>query len=223
MSRTPAQPDREAVRPEERAAYDRVVARQTAYRYGTTAGDRAQSYFGALLNSPLIADHMSELGVVYRTRGESEDSYAHADREWVDMVLAHELGWNMVLYLHMPDAVAVGVRPEAIAALREGRNDDLTDDERELASYIRHFVHGTVAPDAYRRLEARIGVRGAVELTAFVGHLLMTIRVMQAIGIPANTDAEVDELLQGILDGTVEIPDPRARVPSLEVEGRLPT
>src|SRR5437868_5286033 len=66
MPYTPPQPERDQVDPEERAAYDRVIRRQTAYRYdefekilpATAAeglpGDRIQPYFGALLNSPLI-------------------------------------------------------------------------------------------------------------------------------------------------------------------------
>src|SRR6202022_201477 len=88
--------------------------------------EHLQPYMGAMLNSPLIMNLVSELGVVLRTRGEQGNSFAHADREWVDMVLAEEFGCWGVYYGHMLDAVAVGVRPEAIKALREGRDEDLT-------------------------------------------------------------------------------------------------
>ncbi len=37
MSRTPSLPSPDAIRPEEQAAYDRVVARQNAYDYKTFA------------------------------------------------------------------------------------------------------------------------------------------------------------------------------------------
>src|SRR5262249_44925831 len=105
--RTPPQPRRSAVRPEEFAAYDRVVARQKSYDYRAflelvpeehrqafaeaagvtdTGGDcapedRVQPYMGAMLNSPLFMNLISELGVVARTRGEHPDSYSHANRE----------------------------------------------------------------------------------------------------------------------------------------------
>ena len=67
MTWTPPMPEREAIPPEELAAYDSVVARQTAYGYAGFVERsctrmccapfrlRAQPYFGALLNSPLIA------------------------------------------------------------------------------------------------------------------------------------------------------------------------
>lgn len=224
MPHTPPVPDRDAVRAEEREAYDRVHARQDAYDYAefvksmphpvdAWAAGRIQPYFGALLNSPLIADHISELGVLYRTRGEYGDSYSHADREWIDMVISQEMGSNEVLYIHIFDAVAVGVRPEAIRALRRGDDDELTDAERQLAEYIRAVFGGTVTSEAYRGIEARFGVRGAVEFTAFVGHLMMTLRLIQAFGIPDRPDAHVDELIDGIIAGTIELPDSHARVP----------
>src|SRR4051794_4401925 len=110
---TPPQPSRDRFEGAEREAYDRVVARQKGYDYTTfldlipeehrelfagaamqPAGDearpedRVQPYMGAMLNSPLVMAHISELGAVLRAAGEHEDSYEHADREWVDMVLA---------------------------------------------------------------------------------------------------------------------------------------
>src|SRR6202011_2322372 len=88
----PPQPPRSALRPEEVEPYDRLVARQTAYGYEEFVrrfhhpevleafpGTRGRPYFGALLNSPLIADLISELGVVMRTRGEYPDSHSQAD------------------------------------------------------------------------------------------------------------------------------------------------
>ena len=229
MSYTPPQPDRESVDPEERPAYDRVIRRQTAYRYDEfekilpaaaaegLPGDRIQPYFGALLNSPLIADHISELGVVHRTRGERSDSYTHADREWADMVLSQEMGCNMVYVVHMPDAVAVGVRPEAIKALREGRYEDMTPEERQLAEYVRAVLDGQVTEEMFKGVQERLGVRGVVEYTAIVTHLIMTLRMIQAFGVPEPSDSDVDDMLARLLEGSVELPDPTARVPSLEL------
>jgi hypothetical protein len=226
VSWTPGLPDREDVREDERAAYDRVVAQQTAYGYvdfvkrfhhkgvlDAFPGDRVQPYFAAMLNSPLISAGMSDLGVIYRTRGEFADGMTHADREWVDMVLCEELGNNWVLYVHAPDAAAVGVRPEAILALVDGRTDELTQEEREKELFIRAVINGTVAGDQYRSMEKLIGVRATVELTCFTGHLIKTIRLMQAFGIPDVSREDLREWLQAIVDGNVELPDHHARVP----------
>lgn len=226
MSWTPPMPTREQVRDDELAAYDRVVAQQRAYNYvpfvetflhddvrAAFPGDRLQPYFAAMLNSPLISAGMSDLGVVYRTRGEYPDGMSHADREWVDMVLCHELECWWVLYVHAPDAAAVGVRPEAILALVDGRSDDLEPLEREKELFIRAVIRGTMTAEQYRSLESKLGARAAVELTAFTGHLIKTIRIMQAFGVPDTTREHVREWVQALVDGRVELPDHHARVP----------
>jgi hypothetical protein len=68
----------------------------------------------------------------------------------------------------------------------------------------------------YRGMEERMGVRGTLELTAFIGHLLMTIRIMQAVGGSDWPQEYVDELIDGLVDGSVQVPDSHARVPALE-------
>src|SRR5271155_1950377 len=166
MSFTPKMPARDAIRDEEYPAYDRLVAQQKAYGYSefvkrflhpemllSFPGDKVQPYFGALLNSPLIAAGMSDLGVVYRTRGEYPDGMSHADREWADLVSCNELGVNWVLYVHAPDAAAVGVRPEAILALVEGREEALSADEHLKAGFIRAVARGTMTQERYRAVE----------------------------------------------------------------------
>jgi hypothetical protein len=222
----PAPPDRSALREDELDAYDRVIARQAAYDYAPFVerflhesvlrafpGDRLQPYFAALLNSPLIADGISELGVVHRTRGSYSDSYDQADREWIDMVLCDEVRCNWVLYVHAPDAVASGVRPEAIDAVVDGREWELAADEKEKADYIPSFVRGTVTQPQYARLEVSFGVRGMVEWTAFCGHLLMTMRLIQALGLPDIPHADLEELVDALVERRVELPA-GARVPA---------
>lgn len=225
---TPPLPAPQDIRPEERTAYDRVVARQEGYRYdefakllgsGTPSlpGTEIQPYFAALLNSPLIADHISELGVVYRTRGEAPGSYSHADREWIDMVLAVELGMDFICFAHLLDAVAQGVRPLAVRALLDGRDDRLEPDELVLTQYVRQVVRGTVTPESFAAIRERFGVRGAVEFTGFVSHLQMTIRLQQAFGVQDVTRRQLEELLQRVIDGTAELPDPKAHIPQLSL------
>ncbi len=231
MSRTPSLPSPESIRPEEQEAFERVCARQNAYDYKSFAAamphpvpdwssGEIQPYFRALLHSPLIADHISELGVVYRTRGELGNSYTHADREWVDMVVSQDLDCPFVQYVHLFDAAAVGVRVEAVKALRAGREHELTPEERQLTDYIRSVMAGKVTDEQYRGMEERMGTRGTIELTGFVGHLLMTIRVMQAVGGSEWRQEHVDELIEGLLDGSVTPPDSHARVPPLQMAGQ---
>jgi hypothetical protein len=76
-------------------------------------------------------------------------------------------------------------------------------------------VRGTVTPESWAAIVERFGVRGAVEFTGFIAHLQMTIRLQQAFGVQDVTRAQLDELLQRIFDGTVELPDPKAHIPEL--------
>lgn len=227
MSYPPSMPDRASIRPEEREAFDRLVNQQTAYGYGEFVkrflhkemlrafpGSEIQPYFQALLNSPLIAAGMSDLGVIYRTRGEFADGMSHADREWIDMVMSEELRCNWVLYVHAPDAVASGVRVNAILALLQGREEELTSDEKLKADFIRAVARGTMTKNLYEAVEAKVGgARACVEFTAFAGHLLKSLRLNQAFGVPDITREQLIEFVQAIADGKVALPEPKARVP----------
>jgi hypothetical protein len=58
----------------------------------------------------------------------------------------------------------------------------------------------------------RLGARGAMEFTLFVGFLLMTIRMWQAFGVPDPEDGEIDALLRRLADGVDPLPHPAARI-----------
>jgi hypothetical protein len=231
MTWTPSMPDRDDIPEEERAAYDSVVNRQAAYDYTdfvktflhedvlrSFPGTRMQPYFGAMLNSPLVAQGMSDLGAVYRTRGDTPDGMRHADREWVDMVICDETECLWVLYVHAPDAVASGMRAEAVLAIVQQRDEELTGDEKLKADFIRAVVRGTMTRDLYRGVEEKLGVRATVEFTAFTGHLLKTMRLMQAWGVPDISRDQLEEFVQAIVDGKVELPK-GARTPPAGVAG----
>jgi hypothetical protein len=215
MTRT-EQPPRDAIPPDERDEYDRVVARHQRARadrpHELKSETDAGPYFGSLLNSPPLAGALANLGALVRRLGEREGTYSHADRELVDQVLCADWKTGCVQRTHIPDALAVGVRIEAIEALRKGREDELTADERELAGYIRDVVNGTVTDESYAAMERRFGTRGAAEYTIFIGFLQMTIRLHQAFGVPEMSDEEMDEMLRAFREGTRELDDYRARI-----------
>lgn len=230
MSWTPPMPSRDDLREDELDAYDSVVDRQTKYGYTEFVerfmhddvlrafpGEGIQPYFGAMLNSPLVAAGMSDLGAVYRTRGEHPGGMTHADREWVDMVICDELECLWVLYVHAPDAVASGVRADAILCIVQGRESELSEEEKLSADFIRAVARGTVKRAQYEAVEALLGRRGAVEVTAFAGHLLKTMRLMQAWGVPDITRAQLEEFVQALADGKVALPKgPRVPVGGVE-------
>jgi hypothetical protein len=145
------------------------------------------------------------------------------DREWVDTVLGHEIGYQM--WGHIADGIAWGIRPEAIVAIYEDRLDDLTVEERASAEYITAFVRGEVSERQWDALVGRFGARGAVEYTGFCGHLLMCLRMMQAMAagyggesrelskLDRYSTEEILSRVSKIVSGEFDLSDPRIRIP----------
>jgi hypothetical protein len=99
-----------------------------------------------------------------------------------------------------------------VEALRSGREDELTDDERLLAGFIRDVVSGTVDDETFAVMRERLGRRGVIEYTGFILWLQWIIRMMQAVGVEDPSDEEMDSVVRGLQDGSVEIPDFRRRL-----------
>lgn len=209
MSRLASMPTREEIGEHERAAYDRVVDRQ-AKLWESSQLD-SNGYFGALLNSPPMADEMVNVGRLMR-EGEARGGYSNRQRELVDVVFSVDFGYNTILELHIPDALSVGVRLEAIDAIRAGDDQALTDEERQIADYARRVAAGSVEDASYAEMERLLGPRGAVEFTVFIGLLLCTMRLWQALGVPDVPEDRIDEMLQGYRQGTAALVDPSARI-----------
>lgn len=202
-------PPRDAVAPDELEDYDFVEARTTSIDY--EAFDTPARYFAAMLTSPPSAAQCVRMGQHVR-KGALRGMYTDAERELIDVVLAKDLGYNSILTVHLPDAFAVGVRPEAIVAIRSGDESALTDDERQIVEWARAVVSGTVTDERFARMVDRLGERGTVEFTLFVSFLLMTMRMWQALGVPDPTDEDIDRLVAGLIDGSIPTPDPDARI-----------
>jgi hypothetical protein len=208
FARLRALPDRASIAPEELDDYELVVAR-TALRYSEYELPRA--YFGAIANAPVLAGALVRLGRLVR-EGQLRGAYSDADRELVDLALSKDLGFNAILTVHAPDALAVGVRPEAMKAIWEGSEESLTPDEAQVVDYARAVVAGEVTDQLHEGMVDRLGDRGALEFTIFVGFLLMTFRLWQAVGVPDPTDEEIGALIDDLVAGRVELPEADARI-----------
>jgi hypothetical protein len=210
MTRLPQPPRREDFTdPEELAAYDAFVALRARQHDADPATFTPAGYYGALAHSPRYARSQLTAAYALRSIGNREGSYAHADREWVDQVLSQSLNSFQVLAQHTRDAVAVGVRLDAIQALWEGRDEDLTERERLLATYIRQVATGAVDDETWSAVRELLGTRGLVEYTTFIGHLMLVLRMHQALDVPSelNSTEEVLALIADIRTGSVELPD----------------
>jgi hypothetical protein len=205
------QPPRDAITdPEQLDYYDRMCARHLAMREKPyTPGEPVEigQHYGPMMIHPEWAWHMHQLGSLARKAGNSPGTYSHADREWVDQVICWDVKANHVFPTHIDDAISVGVRLDAIVALREGREDDLTEDEQLLTAYIRQAVSGTVEQETWDRMFARLGHKGLVEYTAFIMLFNMILRMFQAFDVPAPSDEAIAQHIRELQDGA-RSPDP---------------
>jgi hypothetical protein len=208
MSRLLPLPDRSTIAESEVGQYDAIVQRQKVLWSGL--GMDSNAYFGALLNSPPLAAALGDLGKVVR-QSQLRGSFSDAERELVDMVLTVDFDYWTIGLLHLPDAIAVGVRFEAIDALMSGREMQLNSEESQQVEFVRMVVNGQVTDDAYFALQERMGVRGALEYTGFVGFLTCTFRLWQALGVEDVGGDAFSVLLDSIRGGKIDLPDPSAR------------
>jgi hypothetical protein len=205
VPRTPTRPARDAVPADERADYDFIVDRFRTVELDETT--TVEDEFDALLVSPPLAAALSRFGKTFMKLGGRSGTWSFADHEFIDCVLALDLGYRGFLAFHAPQAVAEGVRPAALQALRAGDLDRLTDDERLCVAFIRAAAHGTMSDELWARMCDRLGSeRGAVEYTFFVLFLQLHIRLHQALDIPQFTEEQMDQLLADLAAGTHPLP-----------------
>jgi hypothetical protein len=173
---------------EEQLVYDKVVGRDNVYRDETRW--TFQANYGILLNSPKLAELIQNFGNFYRSW------VPHVQRDLVTIVVAVDMGSTFVLLPHIPNAVAYGIRPKLIAALIDGTDNAVaTEAEALLVRYIRQVASGTVEDDTFAAIEADLGVRGTLELTANIAWVPAVIRMMQAFALEQPPMSEAVELL----------------------------
>jgi hypothetical protein len=202
--------------PEDLEAYDAVVRRRSSMGEAATGEDQDRpdlgEYWNGLINSPRLCALAAQAGTFFRTAGERSDTYSHADREFVDQVLSADMKTNIVQRVHIPDGLAAGVRLEAVEAIRDGREDALTEDEQLLARYIRQVINGSVNDATFAAMRERLGDRGAIEYAGFALWLFWIMRMMQLVEIEDPSPQDIDALIAGLKDGSIDLPDFQQRI-----------
>ena len=144
--------------------------------------------FAVLLHRPELARRVSELGAYIRF----ESTLGAGDRELAIIALDREMDCQFEWAYHVLEARKVGVREEAIAAVREARTDGLTQDEALIVRYVTLlFRRHRVDQATFDALRARLGVDGLVELTATVGYYGMLACTLNAFDVTPEAGAEV--------------------------------
>jgi hypothetical protein len=186
--------------PDDLAAYDLVVERRSKQQSWRLAMENIWEYspfdyYGALLHSPQLAAAVDNRAHFFHSQSRTGGAgWTSHDKEWGDLVIAQEMG-NNIIWAHHVDAETRGLRPEAVRALRHGKDEDFTHEELRLVEYCRAVIHGTVTDQQFAAMKARMGERGLVEFTVFLTTIIASTRTMQAFGTRAPSDEWIDQKL----------------------------
>jgi hypothetical protein len=214
LARPPRRPPRDTIPEGDLEDYDYVYKRVARL----TGGDPDNiAYVAACLNSPPFAADLWKFSGRMLANFSTNEAFTHVERDYMNVVLAFDLGYYSPegIVGHLTHAVEyLGMRPDMPRAVWEGREQDLTDDERQLVDYIRAYINGNVTDDMWNGIVERFGsVRAAVEYSLALGYNLLCFRSMQAFGVPSVGREEMQRVLDGL---GVDTEENRKRVAGLD-------
>ena len=214
MARPPHVPRRDEVPADEREHYDAISQAGSNLPVVTRNGEPAlpvdtsgRDYYSRMLVSPEAARAIRMLGGALRksefTPGSG--SFSPADHELIDLVLSFDAGYWGLLRIHLPAAVAAGVRIDTIEALRTKRDSGLDDDTAFAVQFIREVCSGTLTDDSWDRMEHRLGSeRGVLDYAMLVCLLQLHLRLHQVLKVDPLSEEEYSSVLDTLRSGRIE-------------------
>lgn len=226
--RFPRIPKREELPEDERAAWDEFQVRFEKVRTDKHALEyrhRIAGGFFGLMCSPRLAAQLTAGGKPAMAQQGKPGSFTAADHEFIDLVLSFDSGHWGLLANHVPFAVASGIPTSTVRALRDGREDELSPEDRQVVEFIRATRDGTITDEMWSAMVKRIGTeRGVVELMYLTLHLLMHVRFIQAFDEVQIPPDELEDLLCKLERGEYPLPDvAHAGPPETEPKPAHPT
>jgi 4-carboxymuconolactone decarboxylase len=172
----------------QRAVYEAITGGRRASGgspFELVAGDGSLlGPFGAMLRSPRIGNAVQHLGELLRYESSLRDDV----RELAILTVAQAWQSEFEWYAHAAIGARVGVPPEAIQALREGRRPERLDAE-QAAAYDLCLALDTqrkVPDEVYTRAREHLGEQGVVDLVFLYGYYVLVAATLSAfdIGLP---------------------------------------
>ena len=137
--------------------------------------------------SPEFAEHAQALGAFcrYGTRLPPRLS------ELAILVVGAYWRSGFEWHVHAPIALKAGVHPDAVAAIREGREPKLAEaDERAAYRFARELLETrTVSADTYEAAIETFGLEAVVELVGILGYYTLISMTINAFHVPLPAGA----------------------------------
>jgi hypothetical protein len=216
-ARSPELGDRSKVPAAELAAYDRALALVEKYSQDNAVARArplvggepyAHPYRVAWTNAPALCSAFLDAAYVTSRRAGKPGWYAPADHEMVDLVLGFDSGYWVFHAGHTANAIASGVRIEAMRALRNGTEEQLTQQEALQVAFIRAVRDGEMTDELWGRMLERVGtLEGTIAFAYQVAMLSSIQQMMSVFGVPAMRPQDWDRLIDGYERGSVDPAD----------------
>jgi 4-carboxymuconolactone decarboxylase len=162
----------------DQAVFDSIVASRGA----------VQGPFTMFLHSPELAGRVAHLGAYVRFEGTLDMRV----RVLAAMTVAREFEAVYVWGAQTGGARRLGVPEEAITAIRENHSRGLAPEDAEIVEFTRQLLRRhRVDNDSFKRLQARLGDDGLIQLTTAIGYYSMLAMTVNACELEAAAGAEV--------------------------------
>ena len=136
--------------------------------------------FEPLMHSPQVMSQARSMGDYLRYHSAIGNTLS----ELAILVTAREWSQDYEWYVHQPIALKVGIKPEIVAAIADGRRPAGMSDDEEIVYDFSTELHRNkrVSDLTFERAEKRFGKKGIVDLTginAYYALLAMQLNVAQ--------------------------------------------
>jgi 4-carboxymuconolactone decarboxylase len=144
--------------------------------------------FEPMLHSPQLMNQARAMGDYLRFNSAignilSELAILIAAREW-----AQDYEWTV----HAPIALKVGIKPDVIDAIADGRRPDaMSDDEQIVYDFLTELNRNRGVSDAtFERADRRFGKKGVVDLTGINGYYALLAMQLNVARYPIPKDGK---------------------------------
>lgn len=169
----------ERLTPEQRKVYDAIVSGPR----GAVVGP-----LRVWLHSPALAARAQELGAFCRFH----TSLPKRLSELAILITGAHWRAGFEWYVHAPEAIAAGLDPMLVEAIRTGRKPTFArSDEAAVYHFTRELYDTRRVSDAtYSRAEGELGALGLVELVGILGYYGLISMTINAFRVPIPDGAE---------------------------------
>ena len=167
--------------PAQRPVYEAIVGK-------ANRGGRLPAPYQLSLHCPELTDKWQQIGELLRYR----TGLPRHISELAILVTARHWSCDFEWYAHAPPALAAGLLPAVIEAIRVGDKPELPSaDQHAVYDYVSELLRTHFVEEAtHSAVRRAFGVTGAIELTAIVGYYVMVAMALNGHAYPLPPGAQ---------------------------------